>query len=662
MSKFKTLIKTDDGFEYQEYDSKHIIAGDSVASDTLVYIDNNEEVEIHTLFETLDNLSKDKEYFIPDRLNTLTYDESLNRTCYKKVKYVMRHKADKQMYRVWINNTSYVDVTEDHSLIGYVNTQRRRKGGGILSEMKPSDIDSSLIYLKTLPDTEQVSKGYSQESYEFFGFFVGDGSIKKNYNKVKTNETWNGINISSGIDTDEFISNIIDPLVDQNMINKYRVLSNTYDMYINGNIGNIIYNNFVSTQGKSIPLWMENETKKNIAGFLRGYFSADGTVINRNNHSIIRLTSINYGLLKIVQNLLFKLSISSTIFKENNTNKYKNKDSNTYSHHLCIKNIQSFTDIIGFIFDRKNQKILPISNYAKSIDNYDFGLSTVYKIEKIDYDDYVYDIEVEDTHMFFANNILVHNTDSAYIDLSAVFDKNADPREVTKVADFIGTETNDSFSDFMQQAFNVPDSNKDIIQTDREVVSDKSLFLKKKMYQMHIVNDEGIIVDKNKAMGIATKRSDTPNVVKGLLNKIIIMLMDREPYEDIRDIVDEFEVNYKNMSMPEVGRPTTVKHLREDSTAGHIRAALFYNSLCGISDRKIKAGDKIRVIYIDDYRSRSIAIPVVADIFPDFLNGLQINWKRQWETVEKKVNIFLIPVGYDRKTRQATHTNQFFQF
>ena len=37
------------------------------------------------------------------------------------------------------------------------------------------------------------------------------------------------------------------------------------------------------------------------------------------------------------------------------------------------------------------------------------------KIEKINYDDYVYDLEVKGTHTFFANGILVHNTDSVFV-------------------------------------------------------------------------------------------------------------------------------------------------------------------------------------------------------------------------------------------------------
>jgi hypothetical protein len=58
-----------------------------------------------------------------------------------------------------------------------------------------------------------------------------------------------------------------------------------------------------------------------------------------------------------------------------------------------------------------------------------FNISDVYKIEKISYDGYVYDIEVDDTHVFYANNILVHNTDSVTGDTKVWIDGNNDTIE-----------------------------------------------------------------------------------------------------------------------------------------------------------------------------------------------------------------------------------------
>ena len=275
-------------------------------------------------------------------------------------------------------------------------------------------------------------------------------------------------------------------------------------------------------------------------------------------------------------------------------------------------------------------------------------------------DIYVYDIEVEDNHNFFGNNILVHN--SVYIDLAALHDVDSTQEEVTVTANAIGEGVNDSFPAFMKEAFNVPDRCLDIMQTEREVVSDKSFFMGKKMYQMHVVDDEGVLVDKMKVAGLATKRSDTAKVIQDLLSDLIERMMDGESFKEILEVIQAFKDNYENLSPIEIGRPTGIKKLNEESTAGHIVASRFYNSLCGVNDQKIRAGDKIRVIYIDDTRAKSIAIPVDLKVLPEFMQDMQIHWKRQWTAVEEKLESFLAPVGYDVKSRQAELTSQFVTF
>jgi DNA polymerase I len=60
-------------------------------------------------------------------------------------------------------------------------------------------------------------------------------------------------------------------------------------------------------------------------------------------------------------------------------------------------------------------KSFPRDNIESSNYPTDFDLSPITKIEKIQYNDYVYDLEVEDTHRFFANGVLAHNTDSLFL-------------------------------------------------------------------------------------------------------------------------------------------------------------------------------------------------------------------------------------------------------
>ena len=270
-------------------------------------------------------------------------------------------------------------------------------------------------------------------------------------------------------------------------------------------------------------------------------------------------------------------------------------------------------------------------------------------------------------------HIIAGDTDSAYIDLSCKFGKDADKDEVIKFADMIGKNANSAFPQFMKDIFNVDSDRSDVIQTDREAVADKAYFLGKKMYVMHLVDMEGISVDKLKIMGVAIKKSDTPKVIQKMLTDLVELLMDKKSYEDIKKFIDIFEKEYHNMSFSDIGKPMSVKSLKKyeikhQETGSmkafpyHVRASMYYNSLCGSSDTKIVSGDKIRIVYLNHPTFKYIAVPVDAAVLPSFIDNFDVNWKQQWETVMKKINIFLTPIGYDRRSRQNSLTKSLLKY
>lgn len=274
---------------------------------------------------------------------------------------------------------------------------------------------------------------------------------------------------------------------------------------------------------------------------------------------------------------------------------------------------------------------------------------------------------------YHPKHVIAGDTDSAYIDLSCKFDKDADKNDVIEFADMIGTEANSAFPQFMKDIFNVDTERASVIQTDREAVADKAYFLGKKMYVMHLIDMEGIAVDKLKIMGVAIKKSDTPKVIQNMLTDLVNLLMDQKTYKEIKKFIDTFEKEYHDMSFVKIGTPRSVKSLKKyevkysmvQSMKGfpyHVRASMFYNSLCSSSDTKIMSGDKVKIVYINHSKFKYMAIPVDADVLPSFIDELQVDWKTQWNTVMKKVNIFLTPIGYDRKSRQNALTSSLLTY
>lgn len=270
-------------------------------------------------------------------------------------------------------------------------------------------------------------------------------------------------------------------------------------------------------------------------------------------------------------------------------------------------------------------------------------------------------------------HVIAGDTDSAYIDLSSLFDKDANIDDVVAVGDDIGNKVNESFDDLLSNVFNVPPERHGIVKTSREIVSSASYFAGKKMYMMRVVDEEGRRVDKLKIMGLAIKKSDTPAIIQDFLQELVLMMMDGESFESVQKRIDKFKDYYHTCSLQEIGRPTNIKNLNKysaiyDRTGEmkgfpyHAAASIYYNSLCGPSDIKIRSGDKIKVVYIEGADHNAIAIPADAEELPKFLDDIRIDWKRQWETVRAKIDGFLEPIGYDWKSRQNDLISSFVEF
>ncbi|MCX6741996.1 MAG: ribonuclease H-like domain-containing protein [Candidatus Pacearchaeota archaeon] len=408
-----------------------VIMADSVDGNTRVFVKRGTSVyeeNIKDLFKKVDNVGDDgKEYNLLEGTDILTLDKGGN-SIFQPIKHVMRHKCNKKMYRVHFTNNWHIDVTEDHSLLGYQSNKfnqsrfNRENPLNRIIEVKPVDIGNkvkTIISLKKIPLVHKT-KNYPNEVYEMIGYFIGDGSFNRDKKRKKYNKDYS-IRLSLGNDADEILKNLIEPLIKLGMIKNYWFSkSRKGDMTFTGlKLVRIISENCRDQNGKKqIPNWLFEEKEENIASFLRGLFSADGCVMIRGGAPIIKVTSINDKYIEQIRKLLYRIGISHSVFKENTQNKYKTKNkiycSGSYSKNIIIKDKETFCEKVGFLLERKNRraKIITYGLQKKLIKKFEFETQSVKNVEEIKIPEYVYDIEVDETHRFFANNVLVHNTDS----------------------------------------------------------------------------------------------------------------------------------------------------------------------------------------------------------------------------------------------------------
>ena len=233
----------------------------------------------------------------------------------------------------------------------------------------------------------------------------------------------------------------------------------------------------------------------------------------------------------------------------------------------------------------------------------------------------VYDIEVENDHNFFGNDILVHN--SCYFTLQPIshvlYDSTDDNNtKADKIDDFIKTkidpvieENNKEFCDFV----NALDST--VVKAEREVIADSAVFVAKKRYFMRVLDNEGVRYEtpKIKRMGIEIVRSSTPSFSKKYLDDSINIILDKNN-KDLLEWVKETKQLFTNQKLSEIAKTSSVSNLnysldkvqydqngRKISIPINSRAALVTNRYIeqnNLSDQfqPISPNDKIKILYM----------------------------------------------------------------
>lgn len=153
-------------------------------------------------------------------------------------------------------------------------------------------------------------------------------------------------------------------------------------------------------------------------------------------------------------------------------------------------------------------------------------------------EEYVYDIEVQKTHSFFANNTLVHN--SCYYTIAPFvkkkFGENASAHD-SNVIDWCDKFQKEIIEKLIQKAtddysaiLNVYDPSQ--IGVEREVIADNIVFVAKKKYFARVMDIEGVRYNLDdpyiKIMGLEIARSSTPAFCRDKLEESIGVILDQD--------------------------------------------------------------------------------------------------------------------------------------
>jgi len=326
----------------------------------------------------------------------------------------------------------------------------------------------------------------------------------------------------------------------------------------------------------------------------------------------------------------------------------------------------------------------------------DITRATIKNIECLgEVDDYVYDISVADQDpFFFANDILVHNTDSVYFSAWPAVREDVEAGRMewnkdicVQLYDSIADGVNESFPGFMERAFRCPRDMGSYIKGGRELVALKGLFIKKKRYAVLIYDLENKRLDKDgkpgkvKAMGLDLKRSDTPKVVQDFLSELLLAVLTGAAKEEIYERVLKFKLEFQERPAWEKGTPKRVNNLTKFAEAekkqgranmpGHVRAAINWNAL------KRMHGDNRSTAIIDGMKTivcklksnplgfTSVGYPTDETHIPQWFKDLPFdNDLMETTIVDQKVDNLLGVLDWEIRDNTETKTtfSQLFSF
>jgi len=283
------------------------------------------------------------------------------------------------------------------------------------------------------------------------------------------------------------------------------------------------------------------------------------------------------------------------------------------------------------------------------------------------------------THIGYSDkwSVVYGDTDSTYF-----VTHGRDVEEATLVADTLGEVITESFPQFMRETFLCNPGFDDIIKTGREIVSDRGIFVNKKHYFLHLVNDDGFKCDKIKVMGLATKKTALPKFVSARINSFIERYLKGTKWSDIvEDVVDFKDELYAMKDIIPLGITMGIQNVEkytnefaenpeETRLPGHVRASILYNTCLekykDVNSLPIVSGSKIKKFQLlnPEGKWKTMAFPVDNEEVPEWFNeNFRLDYDEQIDRlVDKPLGHIIGAIGETPPSRQSLLTDDLLDF
>ena len=251
--------------------------------------------------------------------------------------------------------------------------------------------------------------------------------------------------------------------------------------------------------------------------------------------------------------------------------------------------------------------------------------------------------------------VILSDTDSTFLDLSSIINKNLEKDELVKaildIAKHIQTDLNTHIKLISKNLFNIEEKN-NILSLKQELICDKMYISGKRRYAQHIINKEGIDVDYLSIMGLDIMKSNFPPYFKEFNEGLIEGIMYGDNKEKTTQKIKIFKKSLKEIDVDKILKPTGLNKINEyieSPPIGNIfstlklrcpintKAAIYSNDLIRYFNYDnnyplFNIGDKILIGYLkkNPYNIEIIAVngyndaPIILDILNKYIDREKI--------------------------------------
>ncbi len=185
----------------------------------------------------------------------------------------------------------------------------------------------------------------------------------------------------------------------------------------------------------------------------------------------------------------------------------------------------------------------------------------------------------------------------------------------------------------------------------RESICDVGVYLEKKRYIIHVLNDEGADINKFKYVGVEIARSTTPKKAKELIKKVIetsLVIQDqikannlyKDTYESFKKLpVDDVAIRGGLSDLEKYDNKCEYPFKIAKGTPNHVKGAIYFNHLLkkmGLETKyeKITSGGKVKKIYVAPNRYQ-IDTLCYTGTYPVEFTDFQVDYVEMFDTLIK---------------------------